>query len=492
MAQTLGLPVSRLIDVTVDLEPTPAPFANFDTLLVMGESNVINVVERLRSYNTLGAVAGDFGTSAPEYFAAVLFFGQSPQPSTLYIGRWAQSATSGMNIGGPLTAAQQVIGNWTAITSGGFTILINGTSYVITGLDFSAQSNLNGVASTIQAVLTGATCVWNGVQFTITSNATGPSSTVSYLTPPGSGTDISTMLQMTAATAEQLVPGIAAESALDAVIILDSLQTYWYFLTFAAPDIVDADYLAIAAYIEGAANPHMFGVTTNEATAIVAPDTSSIGYFLKLAGYRRSATQYCSTNPYAITSMFAYACTVNFNGSNTAITLMWKQEPGVDPEFLGTSQADELNFNNYNYNAQFNNGIAIIVNGITASGFFIDEVWGTDWFANNVQVNLFNLLLDTPKVPQTDPGINQLSNTIEGSCVQAVTNGLLAPGVWTGPPFGALNTGDNLPKGYYVYAPPVATQAAAARAARVSPLIQVAAKLAGAVHTVSVLINVNR
>src|SRR5271157_3878620 len=145
MAQTLGLPVGRLINVTVDLEPTPAPFANFDTLLVVGDSNVINVSERIRSYNTLASVAGDFGTSAPEYLAATLFFGQSPQPTTLFIGRWAKTATSGMNIGGPLTAAQQVITNWNTISAGSFHILIDGTDYDITGLNFTGQTNLNGV-----------------------------------------------------------------------------------------------------------------------------------------------------------------------------------------------------------------------------------------------------------------------------------------------------------------------------------------------------------
>jgi hypothetical protein len=488
------LPVSRLINVSVNLEPTPAPFANFDTCLIVGDSNVINVSERIKSYNTLAEVAADFGTSADEYLAATLFFGQSPQPSQLFIGRWAQSATHGMNIGGPLTAQQQVITNWNGISTGSFHILVDGTDYEITGLDFTSQTNLNGVATVIQTALTGATCVWNGTQFTITSNTTGTGSTISYLTTALSGVDISSQLMMTASTAESIVNGIAAESALDAVIILDSLETYWYFMGFAVPSIRidDSDYLAIAAYIEGASNPHMFGITTNEAAAVTTPDTSSIGYFTKLAGYRRTAVQYSTTNPFAIFSMFAYACTVDFTGSNTAITLMWKQEPGVDPEFLGSSQADQLNFNNYNYNAEFNNGIAIIVNGITSSGFYIDVVWGCDWFANNIQVNLFNLLLDTPKIPQTDAGVHLLVTTTESSCIQGVTNGLLAPGLWTGPPFGALKTNQQLTKGWYVYAPPVATQPPAIRVTRVSPLIQVAAKLAGAVQTVDVLVNVNQ
>ena len=85
-----------------------------------------------------------------------------------------------------------------------------------------------------------------------------------------------------------------------------------------------------------------------------------------------------------------------------------------------------------------------------------------------------------------------LTNTVEAVCSQAVTNGLLAPGVWTSGGFGSLSMGDFLPKGFYVYAPPIASQNSADRAARKSVPIQVAAKLAGAIHTVNVLINVNQ
>jgi hypothetical protein len=110
-----------------------------------------------------------------------------------------------------------------------------------------------------------------------------------------------------------------------------------------------------------------------------------------------------------------------------------------------------------------------------------------------VQTDVYNLLYQsTTKIPQTDAGTHQIVNVIEAACVQAVTNGLVAPGVWTAGGFGQLSMGDTLTKGFYVYAPPVATQDQADREARKSVLIQVAAKLAGAIHFVGVIINVNR
>jgi hypothetical protein len=75
---------------------------------------------------------------------------------------------------------------------------------------------------------------------------------------------------------------------------------------------------------------------------------------------------------------------------------------------------------------------------------------------------------------------------------QSVTNGLVAAGVWNGGPIGQLDSGDTLTKGYYVYAQPISEQAQADREARKAPVIQVACKLAGAVHFADVQINVVR
>jgi len=496
MAQSIGLPVSRFINVEVALSPVPLPAANFDTCLVLGDSNVININERIRSYNSIQGVAGDFLNTTPEYAAAALFFSQNPQPSQLYIGRWASSATSAQLIGGVLTSAEQALSNWTSIVNGGFDVTIDGIPHAIVGLNFSAVSNLNGVASVITTALAGTGAMtWTGSQFELTNSSHGANSAISYLTPPLPPViDISSLLQMTVTEAAVLVDGIGAETPLTAVQILDQQTTYWFFLSFATTTLIsNPQYLEVCAYIEAAANRHVLGITTNQSAAISHPDTTSIGALARAAGYERTACQYSSTNSYALTSLWGRACTVNFNGVNTTITLMWKQEPGVTPEFLGSSEADSLDGNNYTYLAEISVGQAITVNGKTAAGFYIDEVWGTDWFANAIQTALFNQLAAAPKIPQTDPGVNLLVVTVEATCAQAVTNGLLfAGGVWTGPSFGGLNTGDTLTKGYFVFAPPVALQSAADRAARRSPLIQVAAKLAGAVHTVDVLVSVAR
>lgn len=168
------LSVNRLIKVSVQVGAIPAVGRSFNTLLIAGDSNVISGAERIRAYSSVDDVAADFGSTAPETLAAEDYFGQVPQPTSLQIGRWVAAATAGFNLGEILTVAQQALANFTGITTGGFKVSINGAAVsTVASLDFSAATNLNGVASIITAALTGATCVWTGQSFKIISSTTG-------------------------------------------------------------------------------------------------------------------------------------------------------------------------------------------------------------------------------------------------------------------------------------------------------------------------------
>src|SRR5208337_4528770 len=182
-------------------------------------------------------VANDFPSNTPEYAAAQAWFNQKPTPQLLYIGRWIETASAGQLIGGAVSSANQVISVWTAITTGSFTVSINGTSKNITGLDFHLQTTMNGVASVIQTALntavTGTTCVWNAVynNFIITSPTTGAGSTISVLSTYGTGVDISGLMSGTAATGAYVAAGLAAETALACVQYFDiNYPTMWFGL----------------------------------------------------------------------------------------------------------------------------------------------------------------------------------------------------------------------------------------------------------------------
>jgi PKD repeat protein len=490
------LPVSRLIHVGVNLTPSGAQGQDLSTLLVLGTSNVIDNVQRMRSYSRIEDVAADFGTSAEEYLSAVLWFEQVPQPSSLLIGRWVDAASTGGLVGATLSAAQRLLSVWTAVTDGAFTFTKDaGSAQNITGLNFSGAANLNAVAALIQAALTGVNVVWNANygRFEMTSTTTGATSAISFLSTPPSGTDISAMLGMRSnSSGAYRVVGQVAESAVEVVTLMAlTFGQQWYALV--VPSAINDDHLEIAPFIEASNTKHFYGITTQEAGVLSSVDTSNIAYQLKELGYKKSMVQYSSSNPYAVVSALARILTTDYNGNSTVITLMYKQEPGIVAENINSTQVDALESFNCNVFAAYDNNTAIFEPGVTCSGIFVDIVLGTDWLAVDLITNLYNLLYtSTTKIPQTDAGTHLLVTTCESVLSQAVINGLLAPGVWNAGGFGQLTQGDYLSKGFYVYAPSVNDQDPADRAARISVPIQIAAKLAGAVHEVVVAVLVNQ
>ncbi|WP_186163582.1 DUF3383 family protein [Burkholderia gladioli] len=600
-----GLPVSRRINISINMAALAAQGANLNTALFLGASPVIDTNERLRSYAGFPAVAEDYSEADPEYEAAQLYFAQTPQPQSLCIGRWAKTATSGSLKGGVLSATQQLIAQWQAITNGAFNITIDGTARNVTALNFSAASNLNGVASIVQAALASyATVVWTGSQFLVTSKSSGtgaaasgtvtltanpaandtvtingtavtfvaaaPSgsqvliggsaaataanlqaflaasadanlsqcsysttgavttvtaialgnagnaitlaksssaitlsgatlaggvaaSTVSYATSPATGVDISTMLGLTASTASVPANGIAAETPAAAVnLFRDRFTNQFLGLMFADATVSDADHLAVAQIIE-ADQAHIYGITTQNSQALDSTVTTDLSSQLKQLQLKYSVIQYSSNSPFAIASFLGRLLTVNFDGNNTVIAMDYKQEPNVAAEQLTTTQANTLQAKNCNVFVSYNNGTAIVQYGATPSGIFVDSVYNSIAFKNEMQTDLYNAQYQSPtKIPQTDGGNARLAAVMSSTCDRFVDNGYIAPGVWNSAGFGAIVQGQTLSKGYYIYTPPISSQSQADREARKSVPFQIAVKEAGAIGDVDVAITVNR
>ena len=497
-----SLSISPLINVTASLAQLAAQAQSTQTLLVLGSSPVIDVLTRKQTFNSAIEVAELFGGDAPETAFAVEWFDQSPQPLTLDIGRWAQTATNGQLLGAPLLPATQIISVWQAITDGGFAIAIDGAAVEqISPLNFAGADNLNGVAAVIQAKLTGATIVFDSVnqRFVITSDTTGATSSVSFATAPtGVGiTDISTMLGLTVASDGAFqANGIVAETALAAVTLFDeNFGQEFYGLSVLGA--ADADHQAIAPFLKASSNKHFYFISTQETGVLVAATTTDIASVLSAAVTPKTAIQFNGGSAFSVASLAARILTVDYTGSATAITLMYKQEPGITPDRLNSTQLAAALAKNCNVFVSYNNGANIIQPGVCCDGNFIDTIIGADALTLAIQAAVFNLLFTTTtKIDQDDPGMHRIKVTIESILEQFRRNGYIAPGQWNGPLFGSLVNGSDgtpptLTKGYYVFQPPIASQPQAQRSARVSVPFQIAVKLAGAVQTVDVAITLN-
>ncbi len=490
---TKALSVDRVVNVTINLQPLAASRRNFGVLLIAGSSSVISPQERIRSYTGIDGVAADFGVTAPEYLAAELFFSQSPRPAILQIGRWVKSASWALLSGGILNAEEMAISRFSAITDGSLKLSIGGQPHTLEGLDFSAATNLNGVAQVIDTKLgsLGAGITWTGERFVLQSKATGKDARLNYCEASTSGTDLSAILKLDGDSALAPEDGRDAESLKECVVELAD-RGDWYGFAVADPEISIDEHLAVAQYLQASAKSRIYAATitdTRVMDSVYEDDLASRAKALKLS---RCFVCY-SANPYAAISAIGRAFTVNFSANRSTITLKFKQLPSVACEGLSESQANTLAKKRCNVFAAYNNDTAIIQEGVMSGDAWFDEIHGTDWLQNAVQTELWNLLYQSKtKIPQTNSGVNQLITCIENVLEQAVNNALVAPGVWNGDGFGQIERGDYLPKGYYIYSEPVEFQPQSEREQRKSPPIQCAIKLAGAIHSVDVAINVNR
>lgn len=218
---------------------------------------------------------------------------------------------------------------------------------------------------------------------------------------------------------------------------------------------------------------------------------------IKNAGFKNTrALFYGGTENDAKVMMAAYASrgmSTIFEGSLTTQTMHLKNLVGVtaDPIMTQTilNKCMDAGVDTY-----------VSIEGIPCvftsgkNGFF-DEVFNELWFVNAIQTAGFNYLRQTNfKIPQTENGMTGLKNAYAQVCVRGINNGFLAAGSWTSPDtFGNPETfKKNIEtSGYYIYSLPVAQQNKADREDRKAPLVQIAIKTAGAIHSTNVLIYVN-
>lgn len=187
------------------------------------------------------------------------------------------------------------------------------------------------------------------------------------------------------------------------------------------------------------------------------------------------------------------ALSTNFSGSNTTQTMHLKDLTGVQPDPTMTQAILTLAIAAGADTYVSLQGVAKVF--CSGKNSYFDQVYNLQWFVGALQVAGFNYLAQSStKVPQTESGMDGLKGAYRAICEQGVTCQYLAPGKWnSSTTFG--NQQDFLQniaqRGYYIYSVPISQQSQADRADRKAPLVQIAAKEAGAIQSSTVIVNIN-
>lgn len=380
------------------------------------------------------------------------------------------------------------------ISAGDLTVTIDGTDYAVSGMDFTSITTVEDIVKILNAQ--GLDCNisvvdTNKIQFQSRRFGATESGIALKATTGGSGTDIYGATYLNGANQVTTAGTDASGTTVaEAIAQVDSIGYVGGVLTtqFCENAAVEANAAALQSldhiYFESIQSLKNIGV---------------LGAAIKAAGDTKTrllAYSYAGANgsKQAIATYATIACSSNYSGNNTVLTMNLKELTGIQPD---------LNLTQTYFNLAKTNGVDIYgsTEGLSCvysfdNGLFTDEATGQLWLKKALEVSGFNYLRKTnTKIPQTESGMTGLKNAYETRNIQGIRNGLIAAGKWNDSvPFG--NPDDFLrnieERGYYIYSTPVAEQQQAEREARIAPVVQIAVKLSGAFHSSNVIVNVQR
>lgn len=106
-----------------------------------------------------------------------------------------------------LTGGSITFSGLESVTDGGFAIEVNGTEHEVEGLDLSAVTSPQELATALTGKIPGAMVSASADGLLLTTTETGAAASIGYAATPASGTDVSTLLALTSATGAASVAG---------------------------------------------------------------------------------------------------------------------------------------------------------------------------------------------------------------------------------------------------------------------------------------------
>lgn len=353
-----------------------------------------------RIYTSTGGMVSDgFTTTEPGYLMAQAVFSQNPSPPSIMVGRLTSATVRTFT----LLMTDFTQGNVSTLTLTGKDGVPHVMSRTIPG---SSSAILEAAAwvTLINAAMTGLGTAANGGTATVTFTPTNSGERV-Y----ASGINVSEMTYTDTAAAVTYSTQLAN---------LLNANANWYGLAVEHMD--DTSVKAVSAWAE--ANPVLYVAQGADSNEILG--ASVTGAALKASAYKRSGIIWSGTP-----GNFAAAAWLGKMLPFTpgSATWMFKTLAGVTVDNLTPTQRANLDANNVNHYDAIA-GINMTRYGYAAGGQYFDILVGTDWLAAAMKTAVFGALVNAPKIPYTDPGIEVVAGQMRGVLATGVRNNFLAEG----------------------------------------------------------------
>ena len=488
MTMPVVFDLSNIINVTIQISQASLTNVNINTAAAVVTDptpSTWTTGQQFAVYVDPSSVLSDFGINSNAYALANAFFSQVPNPISTggYLVVIPRQSIVRANI-----TIQNIVYTATAAGAAGDGITIAYTTGAVAGKEVVTVVG-QAVSVQISSGVSTAAQIVAAIQASLAANALVHVYTASPATAQTAPVGATNLINGAGETVQA-----AIARTINAVyyfgVLIDEEENYG--------TLASATFPALTAYIQGLSKVFFYASSS-------IPDFQSGGieYAVQQASENQDRCLYYGNllpkaNGNTQTQIFAAsyagrALSTDFQGSLTASTMNLKPLVGITPD-QSLSETTLLQAYAAGVDVYVNTGGLI---GLYTSGAntFWDQVYGSFWLKFALQIAGANYLAGTPtKIPQTEDGMDGLKGAYRAVLTQGITNGFLAPGAWQsstmfGNPADLVRNIADI--GYYVYSQPVNQQSAADRVARKAPLVQIAAKLAGAIASSSVVVTVN-
>ncbi len=431
--------LDSIVSVSITTAAAAISREGFGTPMIVGYH--AEYADRVRTYTDLaGLVTDGFAVTDPIYLAAQAILSASVKVPQFKVGRRALAFTQTIELA-PQDTTEDLV----------YTGTIDGLTWSYT---VQAADTINLVCVGIKDAVNGLSAGPTAVESPVAPNAVKVVCTAA-------AADLHAYEDMNDRAVIEIVdvtadPGIATDLA-----AIQNVDADWYGLQLDSQS--EAEVKAAAAWVETLRKVQAYA--SQDSDILDAAVLTDIVSDLQTASYDRTFGLY-HPKPMSYPGAAWMGRVLPFDPGS--LTWMFKALTGIDTYELTSTELAALEGKAGNWYRELGR-VGVTGNGVMASGEFIDIIRGIDWLTARLQERIFGVLVNSDKIPFTDPGIAVVEAEVRAQLQEAIGVGLLAANpapVVTVPKAADVSTSD--------------------KTARTLPDVEFSATLAGAIHKVEI------
>lgn len=429
--------LSEIVSVAIQAGTVNPARRGFGIPLILAYHTVWSNTQ-VRRYTSMAGVAADFASSSMPYKAASALFAQNPRPEAIKIGR----------LPAPASGHTQIIDFTDHPTGTAIVGSVTSPTDVVTPINVAWNTS---IATTLAALETALEAISD-----LTATVTSPSISV-----VGGGA-LGRMWHFNFPTG----------------YVRDTSADWGYEAALNAHRDLDGDFFAVITDNNSPKNMDKIArwCLSNQRICLFAPVYGKPAQFV--TGEFTAGADYTAllANNNAI-GLFTEAPRSEFKEARWAgrmlptdpgsVTWAFKQLAGAGADAWTDTERSTIDTTNKGNHYTSEAGVSITRPGKCFGGEWIDVTIGLEWLKAQLEEELFSLLVNNPKIPYTDVGIGQIVAVVRGVLKTAEDRGVLD-------------------SGWQVTAKSAAEQTSADRLARIVRDVEFTARLAGAVHKITI------